>query len=119
MKIYCSYKTCIIGSVVFQNYEEKKIICTTFEGDEVFSISSTPQGNPANPAGVCCDDAGDIYVSVHYGTGRSSEVHHYDPDGVYIGCVARGLYNPLDMTFAPSGDLVVADRHSVKIFQRV
>ena len=109
------------GRLVFANADSMRVLCVDFTGNEVFNIKGTTDidGEPVTPTGVCCDDAGDIYVSVHCDTYENRAVHHYDPEGVHIGCVAHGLYNPSGMTFTPVGDLVVADMHSVKIFQRV
>ena len=117
----CSLAISNKGRLVFANTESMRVLCVDFTGNEVFNIKGTTgiDGKPVTPTGVCCDDAGDIYVSVHCDTYGNCEVHHYDPEGVHIGRVAHGLYNPLGMTFTPAGDLVVADTHSVKIFQRV
>ncbi|XP_071799057.1 E3 ubiquitin-protein ligase TRIM32-like [Asterias amurensis] len=105
--------------LIFQNYVKLKLVCVDFMGNEVFNISTSIDGKPVKPAGVCCDDAGDIYVSSHRGKQGISEIHHYDASGEHIGCVARGLFNPLGMTFTPTGDLIVANLHSVKILHRV
>ncbi|XP_071798883.1 uncharacterized protein [Asterias amurensis] len=107
--------------LIFRNFDKRKLVCLDFTGNEVFNISTSIDGKPAKPLGVCCDDAGDIYASFNYvcGTLRTCEIHHYDASGDHIGCVARGLYNPLGMTFTPTGDLIVADHTSVKILHRV
>ncbi|XP_033644369.1 E3 ubiquitin-protein ligase TRIM71-like [Asterias rubens] len=106
--------------LVFTNYEKMKLVCLDFMGNEVFNIRTSVDGKSVQPVGVCCDDAGDIYVSVNcYGVGGTNEIHHYDASGEHIGCVARGLYNPYGMTFTPTGDLIVADRHSVKVLHRL
>ncbi|XP_038052633.1 tripartite motif-containing protein 3-like [Patiria miniata] len=105
--------------LIFTNINESKLICITYTGDEVFNVDTLLGGEPVWPFGVCCDDAGDIYVSVGVEEFDSCEVHHYSPEGVFIGRVASGLNGPFSLTFTPSGDLVVADGVSVKIFQRV
>ncbi|XP_038053517.1 E3 ubiquitin-protein ligase TRIM71-like [Patiria miniata] len=105
--------------LIFTNFVESKLICTTRTEDEVFNIHTSLDGQAVTPVSVCCDDAGDIYMSVYYESDESGGVHHYSPDGVFLGRVARGLHSPCGLTFAPSGDLVVADEVSVKIFQRV
>ncbi|XP_071795869.1 uncharacterized protein [Asterias amurensis] len=107
--------------LIFTNPEEMKLVCLDFMGNEVFNIMTSLDGKPVNPICVCCDDAGDIYVSipedtVGVGTGG---IHHYDASGEHIGCVARGLHGPLGMTFTPTGDLIVADMNSIKILHRV
>ncbi|XP_071797928.1 uncharacterized protein [Asterias amurensis] len=106
--------------LIFTNYYKMKLVCLDFMGKEVFNISTSIDGKPVKPAGVCCDDAGDIYVSVHGdGSVGTCEIHHYHALGEHIGCVARGLYNSFGMTFTPTGDLIVADLQSVKIMHRV
>ncbi|XP_033637814.1 tripartite motif-containing protein 3-like [Asterias rubens] len=105
--------------LIFTIYDKMKLVCLDFMGNEVFNISTSSDGQPVKPTGVCCDDAGYIYVSVHCGTVITSEIHHYDASGEHIGCVARGLYNPESMTFTPIGDLIVADKYSIKILHRV
>ncbi|XP_033637894.1 tripartite motif-containing protein 2-like [Asterias rubens] len=108
--------------LIFRNFYKKKLVCLDFTGNEVFNIS-TIDGKPVKPLGVCCDDAGDIYASFIYvydiHVEGTCEIHHYDASGEHIGCVARGLHNPLGMTFTPTGDLIVADHNSVKILRRV
>ncbi|XP_038053404.1 E3 ubiquitin-protein ligase TRIM71-like [Patiria miniata] len=105
--------------LIFTNYQEAKLMCTTYTGDEVFNISTSLDDEPVRPLRVCCDDAGEIYVSVRLEKDEGGEVHHYSPEGVFIGRVARGLDLPRGLAFTQSGDLVVADKNSVKILQRV
>ncbi|XP_071786585.1 E3 ubiquitin-protein ligase TRIM56-like [Asterias amurensis] len=105
--------------LIFTDYDKKKLVCVDFMGNEVFNIITSIDGKPAYPYGVCCDDAGDIYVSVHYDDWGTDEIHHYGASGEHIGCVARGLGFPLGMTSTPTGDLIVADSHSVEIMHRL
>ncbi len=85
--------------LIFTNYYEMKLVCLNLMGNEVFNISTSIDGKLVKPIGVSCDDAGDIYVSIQYGTVGNSDIHHYDASGKHIGCVARGLYNPLDTSW--------------------
>ncbi|XP_038051816.1 E3 ubiquitin-protein ligase TRIM56-like [Patiria miniata] len=105
--------------LILTNYEEKRLLCVDFEGNEVFNVMTLLNGNPAKPTGVLCDDDGSIYVAVHSDNKGDSEVHHFDANGAFISTVAQKLYNPLGMAFTPAGDVVVADMHSVKIFERM
>ncbi|XP_071808928.1 uncharacterized protein [Asterias amurensis] len=105
--------------LIFADYHKMKLVFLDLMGNEVFNISTSIDGKPVKLAGVCCDDAGDIYVSVHCGGLGTREVHHYDASGEHIGCIARGLYNACGVTFTPTGDLLVADTHSVKVFHRL
>ncbi|XP_033631723.1 E3 ubiquitin-protein ligase TRIM71-like [Asterias rubens] len=105
--------------LVFTHFGKMNLVCVDFFGNEVFNISTSINGKSVKPYGVCCDDAGDIFLSVYCGGWGINEIHHYEAPGEHIGCVARGLYAPLDMTFTPTGDLIVADRHSVKVLHRL
>ncbi|XP_071795548.1 uncharacterized protein [Asterias amurensis] len=106
--------------LIFTNRDESKLVCVDFMGNEVFNISTSIDGKPVKPNDVCCDGAGDIYACIFCDDGDGDgEIHHYDPSGEHIGCVARGLNKPLGMTFSPTGDLIVADLKSVKILHRV
>ncbi|XP_071796256.1 uncharacterized protein [Asterias amurensis] len=120
--------------LIFTNLLESKLVCVDFIGNEVFNISTSLDGKTVFSTGVCCDDAGDIYACIVRKNGGGDgdrdgdgdgdgdgffELHHYDASGEHIGCLARGLYGPLGMTFTPTGDLIVAALHSVKILHRV
>ncbi|XP_071786589.1 uncharacterized protein [Asterias amurensis] len=104
--------------LIFTDYGNKKLVCVDFMGNEVFNISTSIDGKPVNVYGVCCDGAGDIFVS-GYCRGFGFGIHHYDASGEHIGCVARGLNYYQGMKFTPTGDLIVADSHSVKILHRL
>ncbi|XP_022099510.1 E3 ubiquitin-protein ligase TRIM56-like [Acanthaster planci] len=105
--------------LIFTNYDENVLICTTYAGKEIFTISTLFDGEPARPLGVCCDEAGDIYVVVDTMATRVSRVLHYTGEGVFVGQVTYGLNFPGGLTFSPSGDLVVVDMNSVRIYQQV
>ncbi|XP_022104504.1 tripartite motif-containing protein 3-like [Acanthaster planci] len=109
------------GQLVFTRYGKSRLSCVDTTGVEVFNVQCTSaNGDTAKPVGVCCDGAGDIYVTLHCGnfTG-SGEIHHYDPHGVHIACVAKGLYWPFGIAISPRRELVVADQNSIKIFQTI
>ncbi|XP_022088844.1 E3 ubiquitin-protein ligase TRIM71-like [Acanthaster planci] len=106
-------------SLIFAQYEGKKLLCIDFNGEEVFSVGVFFNSRPAKPTGVLCDDSGDIYVAVHSTKVGNCAVQHYDSSGAFVATVAEGLYNPIEMTFNHAGDVVVADRHSIKIFERM
>ncbi|XP_038052435.1 tripartite motif-containing protein 2-like [Patiria miniata] len=107
------------GRMVFTTYEKNSLLCVNFKGNEVFNVMPLINGKSAKPTGVLCDDDGSIYVALHSFKLGSAEVHHYDSNGAFMATVAQGLYNPLGMAFTPAGDVVVADKHSVKIFERM
>ncbi|XP_033644037.1 uncharacterized protein LOC117303788 [Asterias rubens] len=119
ISINCFLSVSCKERLIFADYNKMKLFCLDFMGNEVFNINTSIDDKPIKLLGVCCDDAGDIYVSVHCGGDRgTNEIHHYDASGEHIGCVARGLYYPMGMTFTPTGDLIVADQCSVKVLHR-
>ncbi|XP_038057079.1 tripartite motif-containing protein 2-like [Patiria miniata] len=105
--------------LVFTNFEGQSLLCVNFKGKEMFSVKTLMNGEAAKATGVLCDDDETIYVAVHSGKRGDSEVQRYDSNGTFVATVAKGLYNPLEITFTPAGDVVVAVRHSVKIFERM
>ncbi|XP_038052742.1 uncharacterized protein LOC119725410 [Patiria miniata] len=105
--------------LIFTNEEEKRLLCVDFQGNAVFNVMTLLNGTPAKPTGVLCDDDGSIYVAVEYQATGDDKVQKYDSNGAFIATVAQGLYNPMQMAFTPTGDVVVADVHSVKIFERM
>ncbi|XP_038056012.1 tripartite motif-containing protein 2-like [Patiria miniata] len=107
-----------LGCLVFTNYECQSLLGINFKGKEIFSVKTLMHGEAAKPTGVLCEDE-TIYVAVHYGRRGGFEVQRYNSNGTFVASVAKGLYNPLEMAFTPAGDVVVADRHSVKIFERM
>ncbi|XP_071803973.1 uncharacterized protein [Asterias amurensis] len=97
------------------NRKVNKLVSVTYYGGMVFSVDINQSGWPY---GVCCDKDGSIYVAVQRDPFSSSgNIHHYSPDGKYIGCIIKDCACPLGLTFAPAGDLVVATNSSVQIYQ--
>ncbi|XP_038056010.1 E3 ubiquitin-protein ligase TRIM71-like [Patiria miniata] len=107
------------GCLVFTNFEGQSLLCVNFEGKEMFNVKTLVNGKAAKASGVLCDDDETIYAVVHSGNRGSSAVQRYDSNGAFVATVAQGLYNPLGMAFTPTGDVVVTEIHSVKIFERM
>ncbi|XP_022093511.1 uncharacterized protein LOC110980812 [Acanthaster planci] len=106
------------GNFLYTNFSESKMLSVDCHGNEVFCKDTVGEsGQPIHPSGVCCDSAGDIYVSAQASPNiQSGGIHHFDPEGRYKGQVILGLSNPFGIVFTPGGQLVVADGVSVKIF---
>ncbi|XP_022087151.1 uncharacterized protein LOC110977381 [Acanthaster planci] len=100
--------------LVYTNYEARKVISIDFNGEQVFCVDTLDK----KPTGVCCDNAGYIYVAMHTESIGQCEVHQFDPDGVAMGCVVNKLENPLGLTFSRNEEIVVADKYSVKMYHR-
>ncbi|XP_071804494.1 uncharacterized protein [Asterias amurensis] len=101
--------------LIYTTLDDSKLVSVTYNGEMVFSVAFNQSGWPH---GVCCDKDGSIYVTVWREPGSSSgEIHHYSPDGKYIGCIINDCDDPSGITFTPAGDLVVATENSVQVFQ--
>ncbi|XP_071803970.1 uncharacterized protein [Asterias amurensis] len=112
------YLTTYKQRLIYTNSNDgRKLVSVTYNGEMVFSVDIN---QPGWPQGVCCDKDGSIYVTVRRGQYSSSgDIHHYSPDGKYIGCIIKHCDDPFGLTFTPAGDLVVATYKSVKIYQHV
>ncbi|XP_038053559.1 E3 ubiquitin-protein ligase TRIM56-like [Patiria miniata] len=118
--VNCDLAIGIRDRFIFTNYKESKLICTTCTGKEVYNVNILPAWEQAKPRGVCCDDAGDIYVVVDLEGGVGIfQVLQFSPGGVFIRRVTVELPDGGGMTFSRSGDLVMAGCYIVQIFQWV
>ncbi|XP_038062537.1 tripartite motif-containing protein 2-like [Patiria miniata] len=82
------------------------------------TFKPTINGQPVcNCYGVCTDSSG-IYVAMSNGL-NTGHIHHYDPQGGFLQCIAQGLYQPRGITFTSGGQLAVADWTSVKMHHQV
>ncbi|XP_038056004.1 tripartite motif-containing protein 2-like [Patiria miniata] len=107
------------GCLVFTNFWDQSLQCVDFKGKEMFSVKTLMNGKAAKPAGVLSNDDETIYVTVHSGKRGGTEVQRYDSNGTFVATVAQRMHNPLGMAFTPTGDVIVADVYSVKIFERM
>ncbi|XP_071804393.1 uncharacterized protein [Asterias amurensis] len=109
------YLTTYKQRLIYTNWNDNKLVSVTYNGEMVFSVDIN---QPGWPQGVCCDKDGSIYVAVQRGLFSSpGDIHHYSPDGKYIGCIIKDCDSPCGITFTPAGDLVVATEKSVQIYQ--
>ncbi|XP_038052391.1 E3 ubiquitin-protein ligase TRIM56-like [Patiria miniata] len=106
--------------LIFTNDKEKRLMCVDLKGNEVFNVMTLRNGKPVSPNSVMCDDVdGSIYIAVNFKRTGNGAVQHYGLNGKFIATVAQGLFNPFEMAFTPAGNVVVADMHSVKVFDRM
>ncbi|XP_071803968.1 uncharacterized protein [Asterias amurensis] len=109
------YLTTYKQRLIYTTWKSRKLVSITYNGGMVFTVDINQAGWPL---GVCCDKDGSIYVAVRTGHYSSSgEIHHYSPDGKYIGCIIKDCAALNGLTFTPAGDLVVATDKSVQIYQ--
>ncbi|XP_038062641.1 E3 ubiquitin-protein ligase TRIM56-like [Patiria miniata] len=105
--------------VVVSGGDTKKVDIADSKGKTNVTIRPTINGKPVKHCrGVCCDSSG-IYLIVYQGVTGTGHIHHYDLDGMFLDCLAQGLFAPCGMTFTSEGQLAVADLHSIKIYHKV
>ncbi|XP_022111748.1 uncharacterized protein LOC110990995 [Acanthaster planci] len=87
-------------------------------GDTLFTIKPIIDGEVVRRCtGVCADSTG-IYVAMH-NDDDTGHIHHYDPQGGFLHCIAEGLHWPMGITFTADGQLAVGEYYSVKIYDFV
>ncbi|XP_071807139.1 uncharacterized protein [Asterias amurensis] len=101
--------------LIYTNKFSMKMVSVDYNGGIVFSVDFKQS---KYPLGLCCDKDGSIYVAVWDCESSAGEIHHYSPDGQYIGCIIKGCTDPNGITITPAGDLVVATYASVKIYSQ-
>ncbi|XP_033625818.1 uncharacterized protein LOC117289021 [Asterias rubens] len=94
--------------------EQKKLVSVNYNGKLVFSVDVPSR---FSPTGVSCDTDGSIYVAVNHWA--SGSVHRFTPCGKYMECIIKDCRPPLNITFTPNGELVLAATDSVQIYHRV
>ncbi|XP_038062935.1 E3 ubiquitin-protein ligase TRIM71-like [Patiria miniata] len=103
---------------IISNYESQTVDIADGNGTTKRTIKPTINGQPVKYCfGVCTDGSG-IYVAMDNG-GNTGHIHHYDPQGGFLQCIAQGLYSPRGITIPSDGQLAVADLSSVKIYHQV
>ncbi|XP_022101960.1 uncharacterized protein LOC110985320 [Acanthaster planci] len=112
-----NYLTVCQQRLIYTNYKRKKLLVVSYNGVLVISLDIIGdfQGQ-WGPTGVCCDSEGSIYVAVETG-GTFAEIRKYSADAAYLGCVTIDCRLPRGITFTTGGELVIAAKHSVKIFR--
>ncbi|XP_038062724.1 tripartite motif-containing protein 3-like [Patiria miniata] len=104
--------------VIISDFSSQTVDIAGGNGTTKRTIKPTINGQPVrNCFGVCTDSSG-IYVAMHNG-GNTGHIHHYDPQGGFLQCIAQGLYIPRGITFSSDGQLAVADYNSVKMYHHV
>ncbi|XP_038062897.1 uncharacterized protein LOC119733389 [Patiria miniata] len=82
------------------------------------TIKPTINGQPVKYCNGVCTDSSGIYVAMHNGA-NTGHIHHYDPQGGFLQCIAQGLHYPQGITFPSDGQLAVANYNSVKMYHQV
>ncbi len=113
----CRFLTTYKQRLIYTKWNARKLVSVDYNGKVGFSVGINQYGWPR---GVCCDKDGSIYlfVAVWKGPFFSSlgAIHHYSPDGEYIGCIIKECANsPNGVAVTLAGDLAVAAHNSGEI----
>ncbi|XP_038062519.1 transcription intermediary factor 1-beta-like [Patiria miniata] len=87
-------------------------------GNSQHTIKPTINGKQVTQCNGICTDSSGIYVAMLHGV-NTGHIHHYDPQGGFLKCIAQGLYEPMGITLKSDGQLAVADHYSVKMYHQV
>ena len=105
--------------IIISDFEAGTILAIDYTGKTQFTMETIVNGERIKAAGICCDANDDIFVALHASDDKGTyPICQYNPRGKFLGCVARGLYNPLGLCFTKDGQLAIADTSSVKLFRR-
>ncbi|XP_071789640.1 uncharacterized protein [Asterias amurensis] len=110
------YLTLYKERIIYSSQSDKHLHSVDYQGGKVFSVN-TDQSESS--WGICCDKDGSIFVAQFNRITCNNRICQYSPDGKYIGCVIEDCGNAYNITFTPSGNLVVEANQSVNIFQVV
>ncbi|XP_071807127.1 uncharacterized protein [Asterias amurensis] len=93
----------------------KTLVSISDTGENIFSeeTSSTPRS-------ICCDNYGNIYVTVVKTDETSCGVDCFTRYGTYMGCVVENYGDPYDditLMLTPSRDLLVAAKKSIRTYE--
>ncbi|XP_033627819.1 tripartite motif-containing protein 45-like [Asterias rubens] len=111
-----NYLTSYKERIIYSSRGGVHLHSVDYKGGKVFSVDIDQS---EDSYGVCCDKDGSIFVAQNNWITGTNRICQYSPDGKYIGCVIEDCGNAFDITFTPSGNLVVAAQTSVNIFQVV
>ncbi|XP_038062652.1 E3 ubiquitin-protein ligase TRIM56-like [Patiria miniata] len=94
------------------------VVVTDGNSTTELAIKPTINDQPVQEStGVYTDSSG-IYVAMHNGD-NAGHIHHYDPQGGFLKCIAQGLHYPQGITFTADWQLAVADYYTVKMYHQV
>ncbi|XP_038062939.1 tripartite motif-containing protein 72-like [Patiria miniata] len=82
------------------------------------TIKPTMNDEPVQYCNGVYTDSSGIYVAMENGP-STRHIHHYDPQGGFLKCIAQGLHSPRGITLTSDGQLAVADWYSIKIIHHV
>ncbi|XP_022098489.1 RING finger protein nhl-1-like [Acanthaster planci] len=105
--------------VLISNADEAKVVAVDplgVKGNEAFAIDTTFDGEKMKPSGVAVDTNDEIYVAGYLGYVNTGQIHHFTNRGKHIKCVSDKQYMPQGICFNNKGMMVMANYHSVRVF---
>ena len=105
--------------ILISNADEARVVAVDpmgVKGNEAFSIDTTFDGEKMKPSGVAVDGNDEIYVAGYLGYVNTGQIHHFTNRGKHIKCVSDKQYMPQGICFNNKGMMVMANYHSVRIF---
>ncbi|XP_033641180.1 E3 ubiquitin-protein ligase TRIM71-like [Asterias rubens] len=112
---------CVTGKnlILMSNADEGKVVAVDpwgAKGNEAFGFETVFEGEKMKPAGIAIDGNDEIYISGYMGYINTGQIHHYTARGKHIKCIADKQYMPQGICFNTKGMLIMANYHSVRIF---
>ncbi|XP_038062930.1 E3 ubiquitin-protein ligase TRIM33-like [Patiria miniata] len=104
--------------VIISGFKSQTVDIAGGNGATKRTLKPTINGQPVRYCNGVCTDSSGIYVVMHNGD-DTGHIHHYDPQGGFLKCIAQGLHYPQGITFSSDGQLAVADFYSVKTYRQV
>ncbi|XP_071790223.1 uncharacterized protein [Asterias amurensis] len=111
--VQVDYLTLYKERIIYSSQSGRHLHSVDYKGGKVFSVDIDQS---ERSYGVCCDKDGSIFVAQYNGTTQNNRICQYSPDGKYIGCDIEDCGDAYNITFTPSGNLVVAATSSVNIY---
>lgn len=106
--------------VIVSGSRQQQVDIVGVDGGTLISIYPKINSQPVEVCkGVCCDSSA-IYIAVCNEDCNTGHIHQYDTQGIFLSCIAQGLYIPYGISLTSDGQqLAVADIKSVKIYNKV
>ena len=103
-----------------------KVVATDYSGRQVFAftprIDEDLTGRKVWPRGIACDTYDNIYIVMCVEDGfivrlHTGHLHKYSATGAFLGCLAKGLSDPWDLSITHDNtSLVIANWDAILIF---
>ncbi|XP_038062896.1 uncharacterized protein LOC119733388 [Patiria miniata] len=103
---------------IISDYKSQTVDIAGCNGTTKRTFKPTINGQPVKYCNGVCTDGSGIYVAMPNGE-HNGHIHNYDLQGGFLKCIAQGLDWPYGIMLTSDGQLAVADRSSVKMYDQV